>query len=144
MQKVLEASLAYAAIVFGVGFALGTVRILLVVPHLGARWAELLELPLMLVACFLAARFVTQRGASFSRRQCAVVGGISLVFLLSAELGLVLAQGMSLSGYVASRDPVSGIAYLFSLLAFAAMPGLVNRMSAANHSCRVDGPDGPR
>jgi len=132
MRQVLEASFAYTAIVFGAGFLLGVLRVLLVVPHLGVRYAELLELPLMLFVCFLAARFVISRWAPLSRGQCAAVGAVSLLLLVGAELGLVLGQGLSPDVYVAGRDPVSGSAYLLSLLAFSALPVLVRRAPGDN------------
>lgn len=118
----LKTGLAYAAMVFGVGFVLGSIRVFLVVPRLGVRWAELLEAPLMVFASFLAARFVIRRFGPFRRAQCLVIGTLALAFMLLAEAGFILVQGFSISGYVASRDPVSGIAYLVSLGVFAAMP----------------------
>ena len=69
MYRILKTSLAYAAIVFGVGFLLGSIRVFLVIPHIGVRWAELLEAPLMLLASFLAARFIARRFGPFSRAQ---------------------------------------------------------------------------
>jgi hypothetical protein len=48
-MRILKAALLYFAIVFGVGFVLGTIRTLWLVPRLGARAAELLEMPVMLV-----------------------------------------------------------------------------------------------
>lgn len=125
IPRVLKPSLAYAAMVFGVGFVLGATRVTLVVPRIGMRWAELLEMPFMLVACFLAARFVVRAFGPFGRPQRLAVGLLALAWLLLAEAGLVLAQGMTMAEYAASRDPVSGTAYLLSLALFAAMPLLV-------------------
>ena len=51
----------YFGLVFGVGFILGVVRVLVVEPHLGERWAELAEAPLMLTAIILSARLVVRR-----------------------------------------------------------------------------------
>ena len=50
---------AYFIAVFAVGFALGTLRVTLVVPALGERIAELAEMPFMVAASvFFAWRFV--------------------------------------------------------------------------------------
>ena len=46
----------YFGVVFGAGFALGTMRVLWLVPRLGERWAELLEMPVMGLVMFAAAR----------------------------------------------------------------------------------------
>jgi len=125
LPPILKTSLAYAAMVFGVGFVLGAIRVTLVVPRIGIRWAELLEMPFMLVACFLAARFVVRVWGPVGRPRRLAVGLLALAWLLLAEVCLVFAQGMTIAEYAASRDPVSGTAYLLSLALFAAMPLLV-------------------
>lgn len=130
--RILKASLAYAAIVFGVGFVLGSVRVFLVVPKTGVRWAELLETPWMLAASFLAARFIIRKLGPFDGAQRIAAGIGALVFMLLAECGFILAQGRSIPEYLASRDPVSGPVYLLSLALFAAMPFLVGRRGAGN------------
>jgi len=43
---------------------LGTVRVLLPVPRFGTRTAELLEMPVMLVAIVIVARWVVRRLAA--------------------------------------------------------------------------------
>jgi len=59
-MRILKAALLYFAIVFGVGFVLGTIRTLWLVPRLGARAAELLEMPLMFVVFVVATRVVVR------------------------------------------------------------------------------------
>ncbi len=46
----------YFVAVFGVGFILGTIRVLWVAPLVGDRTAELIEAPLMLAAIYFSAR----------------------------------------------------------------------------------------
>ena len=121
-MRVGKAALAYFAIVFAVGFALGTLRVLLVVPRLGVRTAELAELPLMLLASFFAARWCMRRWRVQMPPERLVAGLMALALLVGAEIGLVLAQGQDIAGYIAARDPVSGVAYLLSLAMFALMP----------------------
>jgi len=53
----VNAGALYFALVFGAGFVLGTVRTLWVVPRLGTRTAELMEMPIMLAVTILAARW---------------------------------------------------------------------------------------
>lgn len=125
----LRSGLAYFALVFAAGFVLGAIRVPFLVPRLGVRTAELIEMPLMLVVVVLAARFIVRR---FSLPAIASVrlgaGFLGLALLLAAELLLALAlQDQSLGQAIASRDPVSGSVYLGMLVLFALMPLLVAR-----------------
>ncbi|HEX7237759.1 MAG TPA: hypothetical protein VF405_12405, partial [Gammaproteobacteria bacterium] len=98
----------YFALVFGVGFLLGIIRVLALGPSVGEQWAELAEMPLMLIAIVLSARFVVRRFPATDRASYLVSGGIALVLMVIVELGVVLAiRGVSFSQYVAERDPVA-------------------------------------
>lgn len=125
----LKAGLAYFALVFGAGFALGALRVTFLVPRLGERVAELGEMPLMFVVILVAARFVTRRFAVPPSTPARLgTGLLALVLLLAAELMLTVAlQDRSLVDYVASRDPVSGSVYLAMLVLFALMPAFVRQ-----------------
>lgn len=131
MKDLLCAALAYFGTAFGVGFALGLVRVPLLVPllvpRLGERTAELLELPLMLVACAFLARWVLRRfRVPAQPLPRAVVGAVALALMLGAEALVVVAlRGQSLARYAAERDPIAGSAYLLALLIFAALPALL-------------------
>lgn len=127
-MRTLKAGITYFALVFGTGFALGSIRVPLLVPRIGVRLAELIEMPFMLVAVVLAARFIVRRFAlpvTASARLGA--GFLALGLLLAAEVALVFAQGLSMRQYVASRDPVSGSVFLAMLGLFAFMPLIVMR-----------------
>jgi len=92
---------------------LGPIRILWVTPRFGARIAELMETPIMFVVTIVAAWWIVRRLAvpltSSSRLG---MGCIALGLLLVAEFALVLRlRGLSISEYLASRDPVSGTVY---------------------------------
>jgi hypothetical protein len=120
----LRAAFAYFAIVFTVGFALGIVRVTWLVPALGGRWAELLELPLMVAASAVAARWVCARLHVPARPGARLaMGGLALALLLAVEFTLVLwLRGETIAANLAGRDPVSGSAYALALLAFALAP----------------------
>jgi hypothetical protein len=136
-MRLLKASAIYFISVFGVGFVLGTIRVLLIVPHLGVRWAELLEQPLMLLASFYFARLVVRHFGPFASAGRLAIGIIALAFLLAAELGLtVFVQGLTLAQYAASRDAVAGVVYLLSLAAFALMPVLAGRWQGPSHTSK--------
>jgi hypothetical protein len=123
-----KAGFAYFALVFGTGFLLGLVRVPFLVPRLGERWAELIEMPLMLAVIVLSARCIVRRFALPAARPARLAtGGLALALLLAAELGVALiVQDRPLADHVASRDPVSGTAYLIMLGVFALMPALVS------------------
>ncbi|MDX1442356.1 MAG: hypothetical protein R3270_01125 [Gammaproteobacteria bacterium] len=126
-KRLLANAIRYFVMAFALGFALGTVRVLLLVPRIGEASAELLEIPVMLVGIFFIARFLVHRypqpaGAWVSS------GLLALLLLLSFEFTVVLAvRGMSLEQWYASRDPWAFSAYLFALAAFAAMPFFISR-----------------
>jgi hypothetical protein len=125
----IKAGLTYFALVFGAGFILGALRVTLLVPRLGERMAELSEMPLMLAVIVLAARFVTRRFTIPSSVAARLgTGLLALSLLLAAELLLaVVLQDRALADYVASRDPVSGSAYLAMLALFALMPAFIGQ-----------------
>ena len=126
-MKILKAGILYYILVFGAGFALGTIRVLWIVPHLGIRMAELLEAPFMLVVTLVAARWIVRRLAvPFTGFARLGMGCVALILLLASEFSLVLwVRGMSIREYLATRDPVSGTVYYLTLGVFAAMPLLV-------------------
>ncbi len=125
----LKAGVVYFALVFAAGFALGMIRQLFVVPRLGVMWAELLEMPFMLVAIIAGARWTVRRlGVPPASEPRVMMGLTALALLIAAELGLVIAlRGLTFSEYVAEREPVSGVVYLVMLGVFAAMPFLLTR-----------------
>lgn len=128
-MKPIRAALLYFAVVFGVGFVLGVVRVLWVVPKIGAHAAELLEAPIMALAAFLTARWIVQRMEVPSAAPARLTMGFgALVLMLAAEFGLVLAvRGITFAEYLATRDPLTGTAYYLALLFFALAPPLVSR-----------------
>jgi len=128
-MRILKPGLIYFAVVFGAGLMLGPVRIIWVVPRLGTRWAELMEMPIMLAVTVLAARWIIRRFAVPPTPAVRLgMGFFALVLMLVAEFALVTRlRGISISEYLATRDPVSGTAYYVTLIVFALMPLLVAR-----------------
>lgn len=118
-----QASL-YFVLVFGAGFILGPIRILLVIPRVGVRAAELMEAPIMLVVIIAASRWMVRRfpePSDWSSRLA--MGFLALVLMLGAEFSLaIVLQGISVREYLANRDPVSGTVYYALLIVFAVLP----------------------
>jgi hypothetical protein len=128
-MQILKAGVFYFAIVFGAGFVLGPIRILWAVPRFGTRVAELMETPTMFMVTIVAARWIVRRLALPPTVSIRLgMGSIALGLMLVAEFTLVLwLRGLSISEYVATRDPVSGTVYYLMLVVFAIMPLLVVR-----------------
>lgn len=127
MKSLLVDSVVYFFLVFMTGFILGTFRVLILAPAIGERYAELIEMPFMLVAIYFAAKYVVararNRAAPTTVLAALATGAIALALLLLLEFTLVLKiQGMTLDDYLASRDPVSASAYVLGLIAFMVMP----------------------
>jgi hypothetical protein len=128
-MPILKAGVLYFGLVFGVGFVLGAIRTLWVVPPVGTRMAEIMETSIMLVVTIVTARVVG------SAPRCAVHALRSTGDGLRRasphgrwEFGFVLwIRGMSIGDYLGTRDPVSGTVYYVMLVVFAAMPLLVAR-----------------
>lgn len=134
-MQIFEAALVYFALVFGLGFLLGAIRVSLIVPRLGVRRAELLEMPFMLLGIVLAARFVVKQFILPNTILAHLsVGIMALSLLLLAELLLVvMLQGGTVRQYLARRDPVSGSVYLILLLIFALMPLMMFSVNTIQH-----------
>lgn len=131
-MRSLKPAVLYFAFVMGTGFVMGMIRVPFLVPRLGERYAELLEMPFMFLAIVLAARHVVRRFAIPASLPLRLqVGFAALAMSVVAELLLAtVLQGRSLAEFIASRDPVSGSVYLVMLLLFALMPAILGRMNA--------------
>jgi hypothetical protein len=110
-------------------FVLGTVRVLLLLPVVGIRDAELMQLPVMLAMSAMQARALVRRAASHTHSAvspswAAAVGAVALSLMLCAEVTLAaLSRGVShAQPLLRDNERVTGPAYLASLAAFAAAP----------------------
>lgn len=136
MLKTIRAGLLYFAIVLGTGFLLGVVRVSLIVPRIGERWAELAEMPVMAATIFFAAGYIFRRFPEIQNNNRSLVAGLlALALAVCAELGLaVVLQNQPLADYLGSRDKVSGFVYLGMLVVFSLMP----RLRLAGIGCRKE------
>ena len=101
----------YFILVFGAGFILGPIRVLWLVPRLGERWAELVELPVMVVVIVLAARFVVRRLAvPPTPRARLLMGALGLALTLAAECALAHVAARHDAGRL-RRQPRSGVGH---------------------------------
>lgn len=133
MRNILKLSLIYFLLVFGCGFIFGTIRTLWLLPHFSNRSAELIEMPIMLLVIFFSAKFVINKlPSTTSEPRPILIGILALLYLLIAEFSLVLElRGITLREYFMTRDPISGSAYMLSLIIYALMPYLLIKFSKA-------------
>lgn len=126
-----QAGIAYAAVVFALGFAFGTVRVLLLVPRVGATLAVLMEAPLMLAASWWVSRRCTQY---FSVEAAAaariVMGAVAFTVLMTLELALaLLVFARTPAEYLASFQSAAGAVGLAAQVCFATFPFAQRRAS---------------
>ena len=121
----LKAALFYFLTVFGAGFLLGPIRVFLLVPKVGVRTAELIEMPIMLAAIYFAARQTNTKFPLPPANRLAL-GFSALSLMLAAELTVATTlRGLTIRDALLNRDPVSGTAYYASLAIFALLPRLL-------------------
>ena len=130
----LQLAVSYFGIVFAAGFVLGVIRTLWLVPELGDRNAELIELPLMFGIYTAVAFYLVRRWkAQLTVKGTIVAGAAALAMLLAFEFSVVLyLRGLTFGEYLDSRDWLAGSAYFLSILVFAAMPAFVYLKDCSN------------
>lgn len=118
-----RAGVQYGLVIFGIGFLLGTVRVLLVVPQLGEGAAVVAELPIMLAACWWAAGWTVRRHRFDGQNQALAVGLIGLAVLLAGEfcVGVGLMELQPAEWMATFRKPTAQLGLAAQLFA-AAMP----------------------
>jgi hypothetical protein len=120
---ILRAAVAYWAMVFALGFVLGTVRVLWLVPLAGLIPATLIELPVMLGASLLASGWLVRRFAITDGGAALAVGGLAFALLMGAECALaVILSGETPAQWLAGlRQPHAALG-LAGQIVFALMP----------------------
>ena len=124
MKRALAAGALYFLLIFLLGMALGTIRVLMIEPRVGAVGAVLLEMPFMLGAswfvCGWLIRYLSVPTAVPAR---AAMGGFAFLLLMGAELGLSLfAVGGTAREHFANYGRAAPLIGLLGQAAFAAFP----------------------
>lgn len=136
MRSAVEAGVAYFASVFAAGFALGIVRVTVLVPLVGALGAVLLELPVILTASWILCGWILRRfdvAPEVSLRL--VMGGVAFALLLGAEVVLsTVAFGRTPAGYLSSFATAEGAIGLAGQIVFALFPWMRLRRDTPRRS----------
>lgn len=122
-MRIASAGLAYWAVVFALGFVLGTIRVLWLAPLVGLIPATALELPVMLGASWLASGWALRRFAITDRIAALEMGGLAFALLMGAECALsVMLAGETPGEWLAGlRQPHAALG-LAGQIVFVAMP----------------------
>ena len=128
-----KAGAAYFALIFGLGFVLGTLRVLWLVPVIGEARAVLAEQPVMLTASWFAARWLVRRYHLAALRDKAIMGMIAFLLLMLIEVTLArVLFGQSPADWRTSIFAMPGIIGLSGQIMFALMPLIVPRRRSAS------------
>ena len=124
----MAAILLYFAIVFGVGFLLGPVRILVLEPLVGPTLAVACEAPILVAVMIASSRWLPARlGMPPKIPALAAMGVGALVLQQTADLAVgIFLRAMTPSQILANFATPAGAIYALTLAAFAAMPLVVN------------------
>jgi len=125
--RALAGALVYALVVFAVGFAIGTLRVLVVEPRLGPVLSVAIEIPIMLAVSWLAAHPIVRRTGAWEVFAAAKVGLVGVMALIALETLLGLAFGQPVFEQVAAYATMRGMLTLVGQAGFALMPVLVSR-----------------
>jgi hypothetical protein len=121
--KLVGAAIAYWAVVFALGFVLGTLRVLWLAPLVGLIPATLIELPVMLAASWLAAGRLMQRFAITTASAALAVGALAFALLMAAECALAVGMmGQTPAQWLADLRQPHALIGLAGQAVFALMP----------------------
>ena len=116
----------YFALIFGLGFVLGTIRVLWLAPITGETLAVLAEQPVMLIASWFAARWLIRRHRLTLVRARGAMGLVAFTFLMLAEVALAsVLLGQAPADWLKSIFAMPGIIGLSGQILFALMPLMV-------------------
>ncbi|MCE9597583.1 MAG: hypothetical protein K8S54_06405 [Spirochaetia bacterium] len=133
----VKAGLAYFAVVFFAGFVFGTIRVLLLIPHLGEVTAVCLELPIMIALSWFVCRSICRRFAVHKLKHRAATGLLAFLFLMAAEAGLGVAT-RPVEAVLSSFVSTPGLLGLAGQVLFALFP-LVQRPISRSASSSFPG-----
>lgn len=119
------AAIAYWALVFALGFVLGTVRVLWLAPLVGLLPATALELPVMLAASWWVAGRLIRRFGIAGSAEALAMGGMAFALLIGSECLLAFAlSGQAPGDWLASLAEPHALLGLGGQAVFALIPWL--------------------
>ena len=124
LQSAVTAGVGYFVAAFGLGFLLGTARVLVVAPAVGVVQATLIEVPIMLVASWRICTWIVRKlGVSSAPRARVAMGVLAFTLLIAAEAMLgVVGFGRTLQQQLAAYREARPMLGLAAQVAFALFP----------------------
>ncbi len=124
MTTALRAGIVYFAIIFALGFAFGTFRVLVLVSHFGETTAVFLESPFILAAAWIVCSLLIKNyDVDTTIRARLVMGGSAFVLLMTAEQILaVYGYNRSVQEQALHYGTVAGAIGLAGQVAFGLFP----------------------
>lgn len=141
MKASFQAGAAYFALVFALGFLLGTVRVLIFVPQLGEFYSGLIELSIILTAAWFICRWLVDRfklGHQWRVRFAMVA--TAFVLLMVAELTMSLTLfGRSVFEHFSFYQSAHALLGLAGQVVFALFPMLVGQARSSSKANKAPG-----
>lgn len=124
MARAMGAGAAYFGTVFLVGFGLGSARVVLLEPRVGALAATALETPVILGASWVICRALVARlRVAPEMTDRLAMGATAFVLLMLAETALsVLAFGRTFAEHLAALTSTAGLLGLAGQIVYAFLP----------------------
>lgn len=121
MSLIVKTALAYTLPVFVAAFILGTLRVTLIVPQIGAVLAVALEIPIVLsLSWIVAGKVLARRPLTGPRRAALALLAFALLMLL--ELLTALAFGQTIPEFLAAMTTPAGALGLGGQIGFGLIP----------------------
>jgi hypothetical protein len=129
MDRTLTAGTIYFFVLFALGFALGTMRVMFLVPVVGTFSATVAEIPIMLISAFFLCRWTLKHWwvpPEINVRVVMVVWFFALLAIFETALGALLFRQTLTEQWMALKTP-AGMLGLSAQSAAAVFPLFVRR-----------------
>ena len=129
MKRALTSASAYVLTLFALGFVLGTIRVLFVVPHIGELAATIAEVPVMLTAAYFTCRWAIRRWqvpSTIAIRLAMVLWFLALLFVFETLLGATL-FGRSVAEQWTALGSPAGLVGISAQIIAALLPLFVSK-----------------
>ena len=126
-KLIVSISIKYSVLTFLIGFILGTIRVLFLIPRLGETLSVAIELPIILTFSWMVFRHLTKNTINTIKLiELMSIGSISLLLLFAFEilLTILVFQG-SLNDFFNKLLTLHGIIGLLGQIAFSLIPTLI-------------------